>query len=268
MRIRVTFRVKNKGVAIPFHHQYLISQVIKGLVLFSDAGQYNHFDLYSFSGLKGQTKTSRTGLHYTSKYVTIVFSSPSQGFLKFLASEILKQSHLEIGQLLIVPDKVDEELPAEVADEMKFICISPMVILKPKFNSDHGKTFIEPGTDEYSDKVYEATLSRMEASGIDTSNIKDIEKFQLVPDLEYIKKIRESQKKFARVYPVFDRDVKFEIRGYTFPFTLYAPEEVQQFIYTCGIGEYAHKGFGLLDMANSDPIKRSVPFESNHLTFA
>jgi CRISPR-associated endoribonuclease Cas6 len=268
MRIRVTFQVKNKGVASPFHHQYLISQVIKGLVLYSEASQYDHFDLYSFSGLKGQTKISRMGLHYTSKYVTIVFSSPSQDFLKFVTSEILKQSHLEIGQLLIVPEKVDEELPTEVADEMKFICISPMVILKSKFNADHGKTFIEPGTDEYSDKVYEATLSRMEASGIDTSSIKDIEKFQLVPDLEYIKKIRESQKKFARIYPVFDQDVKFEIRGYTFPFTLYAPEEVQEFVYTCGIGEYTHKGFGLLDIANSDPIKRSVPLESSQLISA
>lgn len=268
MRVRVTFSVKNKGVATPFHHQYLISQVIKGLVLFSGVEKYNPFDLYSFSGLKGQTRVSRTGLHYTSKFVTIVFSSPSREFLTFLISEIFKQEQLEIGQLQLIPERVDEEIAPELSSEMKFICISPLVALQPVFNSDAGKVFIDPTTDDFSDLVYESTIKRMESAGINIGKIKDIESFQLVPDEHYIRKMHENQKKFARIYPLFDQDVKFEIRGYTFPFTLYAPKEVQAFVYTCGLGAFTQKGFGLLDIANSDPIKRSVPFEYEQLATA
>ena len=268
MRIRITFRVKNKGIAIPFHHQFLISQVLKGLVLFSESREYDNYDLYSFSGLKGQTKVSRNGLHYTSKFVTIVISSPSRAFLGYLVRQIFNQTHIDLGQLQLVPERVDEEMATDMHSEMKFVCISPLVILRPAFNSDEGKAFIEPGTDEFSDFIYESTINRMEQSGINTSKIKDIEHFQLVPDMGYLSKMRDSQKKFARIYPLFDRDVKFEIRGYTFPFTLYAPKEVQEFLFTCGIGEFTHKGFGLLDVANSDPVKRAIPFEIEHLISA
>jgi CRISPR-associated endoribonuclease Cas6 len=268
MRVRVTFSVKNKGVAVPFHHQYLISQVIKGLTIFSEIDKYNDFDLYSFSGLKGQTRVSRAGLHYTSRFVTIVFSSPSREFMAFLISELFKQEHIEIGQLQVQPEKVDEEMSTELSEEMKYICISPLVLVKPVFNADRGKVFIDPTTDEFSDIVYESTLNRMAANGIKTDEIAGIENFQLIPDQHYISKMYENQKKFARIYPMFDRDVKFEIRGYTFPFTLHAPKEIQAFVYTCGLGQFAQKGFGLLDIANTDPVKRAVPFEYEQLAIA
>lgn len=268
MRIRITFSVKNKGIAVPFHHQYLISQVMKGLVLFSEVDTYNDFNWYSFSGLKGQTRVSRSGLHYTSKFVTIVFSSPSREFMAFLVSELFKQDHIEIGQLQLSPERVDEEMSTEPVEEMKYICISPLVLIRPVFNADRGKVFIDPTTDEFSDIVYESTIKKMEAAGVKTDEIEGIENFQLVPDKHYIQKMYESQKKFARIYPMFDQDVKFEIRGYTFPFTLYAPREVQAFVYTVGLGEFSQKGFGLLDIANSDPVKRAVPFEYERLAIA
>ena len=53
-------------------------------------------------------------------------------------------------------------------------------------------------------------------------------KFQVVPDKNYIARLTAAQKKFARIYPVFDQDVKYEVRGYTFPFTFYAAPEVQR----------------------------------------
>ena len=86
-------------------------------------------------------------------------------------------------------------------------------------------------------------------------------KFQVVPDLEYIQKIRENQKKFARIYPLYDMDVKYEVRGYTFPFTLYAAPEVQQYVFLLGIGEFTFKGFGMLDLANIDPTKRTKSYK-------
>lgn len=268
MRIRITFRVKNRGVAIPFHHQYLIAQIFKGLMVSSKDSKYKDFSNYAFSGLKGQTRVSRNGLHYNSNKVTLVITSPEKSFIDFLIQKIFAQTHLEIGQLIIIPESVDEELSVDTSFEMKYICISPLVILEPTFNSDSGKQFIEPGSDEFSDLIYDSTINRMVDYGINIKKIIDLEKFQIVPDLAYINKLRQFQKKFARIYPLYDQDVKYEVRGYTFPFTLYAPIEVQDFIFTNGLGLYSQKGFGMLDLANSDPTKRTIQYEIRHLISA
>ena len=73
-------------------------------------------------------------------------------------------------------------------------------------------------------------------------------------------KLRDKEKKFARIYSLFESDVKYEVRGYTLPFKLYAAKEVQEFIFNCGIGNYTYKGFGLVDLANVNPVDRSIAY--------
>nr|MCU0368285.1 CRISPR-associated protein Cas6 [Cyclobacteriaceae bacterium] len=73
-----------------------------------------------------------------------------------------------------------------------------------------------------------------------------------------------AHKKFARIYPLFDLDVKYEIRGYTFPFTLYAPQPVQQFVYENGLGFFSHKGFGMLDIANASSVRNNADMEMDY----
>ncbi len=253
---------------MPFHHQYLIAQILKGLVVTSGADKYTDYPYYSFSGLKGLTKVSRDGLHYNSNRVTIVITSPNGDFVDFLVNRIFEQEEIAIGSLLVSPEAADQEVSLDFGPSTKFICISPLVILPATFNSREGKQFIEPGTDEFSDLLFESTVKRMEEFGIDVDKIEHLQKFQVVPDLSYINKIRQSQKKFARVYSMFDKDVKYEVRGYTFPFTLYAPPEVQEFLFTCGLGYYTHKGFGMLDIANADPTKRAVGYAVSSLISA
>jgi CRISPR-associated endoribonuclease Cas6 len=63
---------------------------------------------------------------------------------------------------------------------------------------------------------------------------------------------------------LFDNDVKFEVRGYTFPFTLYAAREVQEFIYQNGLGYFTHKGFGMLDVSNNDSIQRTAQHDATY----
>ncbi len=268
MRVRITFKVRNRGSAVPFHHQHLIAQVIKGLVLTSADDQFKNYNYYSFSGLKGQTKVSRAGLHYNSSRVTVVVSSPSRDFIDFLIGLIFDQPKIEFGPLAVVPEYVDEEVTLDFEESTKFLGISPMVLIPAAFNSEDSKQFIEPGTDEFSDLLFESTVQRMEEYGVEVERIPKIQKFQVVPDLVYINKIRQSQKKFSRIYSIYDQDVRYEVRGYTFPFTLYAPPEVQEFVFTCGIGLYNNKGFGMLDLANVDPTKRTVSYHSRELISA
>ena len=265
MRIRIVFGLKNRGAYVPFHHQFLLAQTIKGLLVMGGKKDYLNFIQYNFSGLKGQIKISRKGLHFYSSKVTLVFSTSDKTFLDYLVGTLFEQKELVIGSLQLVPESVENEEPVVISESVKFLCISPIVVLPASFNDESSKRFVLPDTDEFSDLLYDSTIQRMEASGkFTTQQIADFYKFQLVPDKEYINRLQSSHKKFARIYPLYDSDIKYEVRGYTFPFTLYAPQPVQQFVYENGLGHFSHKGFGMLDVASQDSIKNVADHEMNY----
>ncbi|WP_258101456.1 CRISPR-associated endoribonuclease Cas6 [Marinoscillum pacificum] len=260
MRIRITFNVNNRGGLVPFHHQYLISEVIRNILEEDNSDEFRNYPFYSFSGLKGQTRLSRNGLRYNSKKVTIVVSSVSEPFISHLVGLLLKQDAIQIADLNITPELAEEEVSVGLDGEAKFLCISPLVVISPEDDPASAKEFIDPTSDTFSDYLFEATINRMTSYGIDVDSIPNIQKFQLVPDKEYLNKLKSSNKKFARIYPMYKHGEKLEVRGYTFPFTLFAAPEVQAFVYTCGLGSMCCKGFGMLDIANSNPVERTVPF--------
>lgn len=223
------------------------------------------YKFYNFSGLKGQTKVSRKGLHFYSSRVTLVLSSPNKTFIDYFLNNLFTFEQVEIGTLFLKPEAVELEESISFGESIKFICISPLVLLSSSFNDSTAKRFIQPDTDSFSDMLYESTIQRMQATGnFDEEKIKSFYKFQLVPDKGYLARLTAAQKKFARIYPVFDQDVKYEVRGYTFPFTLYAAPEVQEFVFHCGLGQFTHKGFGMLDVANSNPSQRVLNYDFNY----
>ena len=265
MRTRIIFALKNRGAYVPFHHQYLLAQVIKGLLVFGPDKSYLDFNQFNFSGLKGQTKVSRKGLHYFSSKVTLVFSCSDKNFMAYFIARLFEQKDVMVGNLHLVPESVESEEPVAIGDEARFLCISPIVLIPAAFNDERGKKFISPESDEFSDLLYESTLSRMEATGkFTTEQLAAFYKFQILPDSGYIQRIQSSHKKFARIYPLYDNDIRFEVRGYTFPFTLYASKEVQQFVYENGLGYFTYKGFGMLDIANNDSIHRAPQQEATY----
>ena len=263
MRVRIVFGLTNKGASVPFHHQFLLSNLINSL-LDKNKGEFADFDLYNYSGLKGQTKVGKEGLHFYSNKVTLVFSSPQEEFIDHFIKGVFKQQQVEIGKLLLIPLSVERENMPQLETEVKYICISPLVVINPQDQSIDAKKFISPSVDTFSDMLYESTMYRMEKSGrYTTEEIASFYKFQIVPDKNYLTKIREEEKKFARIFPAFDKSNKYEVRGYTLPFTLYADPKVQQFIFDCGMGVFTHKGFGMLDLANADPNQRTSPYPIN-----
>lgn len=262
MRIRLIFSLKNKGTYLPFHHQYILAQFLKGLIVKGGNEEFFNYNYFNFSGLKGQTKVSRSGLHYYSSLVTLVLSSPNEEFMDYLLEQVFATPKIELGNLILSPEYTELESEPQLETSNKFVCISPLVLLTPAFNDESGKRFINPDTDEFSDLLYESTLTRMERSGWYTQEqMESFYKFQVVPDMNYVNKLREQQKKFARIYSVYDMDVKYEVRGYTLPFTLYAAPEVQDFVFKCGLGAFTHKGFGMLDLANHATVQRTTPYK-------
>ena len=265
MRTRIIFSLKNRGAHVPFHHQYLLAQVIKGLLIFGPRKEYRDYAQFNFSGLKGQTKISRKGLHFFSSKVTLVFACPDQEFLDYFLAQLFEQKEVMVGNLHLIPESIGSEEPVQIKGEAKFLCISPIVLMPASFNDESGKKFIPPETDEFSDLLYESTLARMEATGKYTpEQLTSFYKFQIVADVDYIQRIQSLHKKFARIYPLFDSDVKFEVRGYTFPFTLYAARDVQQYVYENGLGHFTHKGFGMLDVAHNDSIQQEEQQEHTY----
>ncbi|PWJ42967.1 CRISPR-associated endoribonuclease Cas6 [Sediminitomix flava] len=262
MRIRVIFSLKNKGAVLPFHHQKLIGSLIKDVL----GNEYPEDEvLYSYSGLKGQTKVGREGLHYFSKRVTIVFTALSEDFLQLLIKKFFSQPYWTLGNLILLPERVEKEGVPSFSEAVKFLCISPLVILDTPSNT-RNKEFIYPTLDEFSDYLYESTMHRMERSGKFTAEeISSFYRFQIVPDKGYLERIARQEKKFARIYTlIIDGSIK-EVRGYTFPFELYADPRVQEFIFTCGFGELTHKGFGMLDVPESLSTEREVIYEDKNI---
>ena len=262
MRARIVFLLKNRGAYLPFHHQFLLAQVIKGIILKGGNPNFTSFNIYNFSGLKGQTKPSRKGLHYYSTRVTLVVSSLNKSFIDYLLLHMFQLTQIEIGGLILQPEKVEIENLDTVAESDKFICISPIVLMEPKIMDESSKEFIDPERDKFSDLVYDATLQRMEACTLfNTDDLSKFNEFQVMPDKAYLDKLNNANKKFSRIYPLFDQDVKFEVRGYTFPFVFYAALEVKNFVFLNGIGALTHKGFGMVDIANQDPNVRTVEYK-------
>ena len=259
MRTRIVFHLWNKGGHVPFHHQYLLAEMIKGVVLSGNDAKFIDFGHYNFSGLKGQTQVSRKGLHFYSNKVTLVFSCNNKGFTEYFLDNLFELQELELGGLRLSPEFVEEEESIPLESNMKYICISPVVLAKPEYLDSIGKTFIHPEDDTFSDKIYESTMFRMEQfGGFTKKDIDSFYQFQLIPDKDYLIRLEQKNKKYSRVYPVYENDEKYEVRGYTFPFTLYADPTVQEFLFTNGLGILGHKGFGMLDIANSDPSTRVV----------
>lgn len=263
MRVRIIFNLKNKGASVPFHHQYLLAQLIKGLLRKGGEERFFEYPLYNFSGLKGQTTVSKAGLHFYSSKVTLVFSSPNKELVDYFLTNLFRIPLLHIGELQLSPSEVESENMPEFKQEMKYVCLSPLVLLIPQFYEDQGKKFITPFSDMFSDLLYESTILRIQLTNdFSPDDLERFKKFQFVPDKNYLKKIEDSGKKFARIYPMYEQDINYEVRGYTLPFTLYAEPEVQEFVFSCGLGRYANKGFGMLDTAHGEPGRDNTPYKN------
>lgn len=265
MRIRIIFSLKNRGAALPFFHQHLFAEVIEHILRRRNL-QQTHLN-YHFSGLKGQTRISRKGLHYCSKFVTLVFASTSKEVVDELLEAIFDRSLWKIGELQLEPLRAEQERLPAFGPSMKYICISPLVPVSRHREDEDLKMFMEPDQDTFSDYLYETIMGRMERSGAYTpEEISSFYKFQLVPDKQYLEKVRVKDKKFARIYSVNVRGRQREVRGYTFPLVLHAAEPVQRFVFITGLGDFTEQGFGMLDLAHRDPTERTIPYRSREST--
>jgi len=263
MRVRVIFELKNKGEVLPFHHQHILTEFVHDM-LKDTFKTFTHIPNYNFSGLKGHTQISLNGLSFSSSKITLVFSSLSEQLIRYFIDTLFSFEQVQIDNLVLRPESVLQESIPGIYPEMKYISLSPIVISDARKDSINAKKFISPQLDVFSDMIYESTIARMEKLGI--YSIKQLDsfyKFQVFPDENYLKKIKEGEKKFARIYTIPEESEKLEVRGYTMPFTLFAAKEVHEFIFNVGLGHFTENGFGMLDIVNSE--RKTRPYEFTDL---
>ncbi len=262
MRVRIIFLLKNRGAFVPFHHQFLIAQMLKAVALVGGNSDFLSFRGFNFSGLKGQTKSSRKGLHYYSSRVTLVLASRNIDFINYILRNMYNMGQIKLGDLVLTFERVEVEKIPELAKYEKFICLSPLVLSEPSLTNDEATAYVNPESDEFSDRLYDIAMHHVEnLMMFSEEKMASFNQFQVVPDKDYLNKLVERNKKFSRIYNTYDQDIKFDVRGYTFPFYFYGAKELKEVIFTDGLGAIPHKGFGMIDLANEDPNDRVEEYQ-------
>lgn len=248
MRIRIIFNLLNGESFLPFYHQQEILASLS--YIFKKYGlEFNLSDKFTFSSLKGGFKVTAHGLQFQSPKVSLVLSGFNSDLVNKAKELIFEEKQFTVGELMLIPEFFQVEDKPNFDLEMKYICLSPFALISPISNGGYSDKFIHPLDNTFSDFLYYSSIERMEATGLySEQEIESFAKFQLVPEKGYLDKFEGQEIKFARIYSAIFKERSVRIRGYVFPFTLYAHPKVQEFLYFNGLGECTEIGLGALDI--------------------
>src|SRR6188768_2519300 len=240
MRIKISFlREHVSANSIPLHHQKLLADGLSELM--DDIVQDRSF--FNFSSLKGTSKITNGFMRFLSSKITLVISSRNQEFAEILVKKIFDKPYLAVGKMNLIP-KTYEVIPdPSFQTKMRYLCISPLIMINPDKELDRAQDMIDPTSQQFSDLLYNITLDRMERAGYSESQLNEFAEFEAQPDMEYINKINESGKKYARFYKSAAGNTML---GFLLPFTLHAHHDVHKFIWETGLGVLTEEGYGMV----------------------
>ncbi|MFM9052250.1 MAG: CRISPR-associated endoribonuclease Cas6 [Bacteroidota bacterium] len=244
MRIKISFlKVHGGSGTVPLHHQKIISAFMDEIIREIPSAS----PFYNFSSLKGTSKVQNGHIRFLSSKVSLVISAAQDDFAKEWVERIFEKRLVSFAKLTLVPEAYEIIPDPEFNTEMKYVCISPMVPGTPFETDAEGNIpeAMDPRSQEFSDAYYNSIMDQMEAAGFSQERLQDFAEFEIIPDPNYIDKILNTHKKFARIYKNND---SLPIFGYLLPFKLHAHPQVQKFVWDCGIGLYTNQGYGMIDI--------------------
>lgn len=245
MRVKISFvRDLNSSNSIPLHHQKLLSSALHEVV--------SAFSLeplpFNFSSLKGTSRIQNGYMRFLSTKVTMVISAASTENCNRIIDEIFSRPYISVGKLNLIPKFKEIIADPTITKRMRYIGISPMVLADPKIDQKKAQELIDPNSREFADTLYNVVMDQMEKAGYTEDQLNQYAEFEAQPDKEYVEKIQDSGKKFARFYKCSEG---YTMLGYLLPFTLYAHPDVHDFIWKTGIGVLTNEGYGMVDVVNS-----------------
>jgi CRISPR-associated endoribonuclease Cas6 len=246
MRVKLSFlRTQGSNNTVPLHHQKLVSSFVESVM---DELGYKP-DFYNFSSLKGTSKVQNGFMRFLSSKVSLVASSNNNEFVDAFVHKIFEKQTVQIGKLSLIPKAYQFIEYPSFTTKMRYVCISPLVVADPDIDPELSQTIIDPFSHEFSDFIYNAITEKMERAGFSDDELNEFAEFEVVPDRNYISKINESGKKFARQYK---NNQDKPMIGYLIPFTLHAHPKVHKFIWDCGLGMLNTHGYGMIDIVKEE----------------
>jgi CRISPR-associated endoribonuclease Cas6 len=246
MRVKISFiRTQDSNLSIPLHHQKLVSYFMESII--DEINIRPRF--YNFSSLKGTSKVQNGFMRFLSSKISLVVSSDSSDFIDAFVQKVFEKQSINIGKLVLIP-KVQQLIDYPVfTTKMKYVCISPLVLSDPDLDGELSQQIVDPTSHEFSDYIYNAVVENMEKAGFSDDELNEFAEFEVIPDRNYISKINETGKKFARQYK---NNSDRPMTGYLLPFTLHAHPKVHRFIWDAGLGTLAKQGYGMVDIVRDD----------------
>ncbi len=256
MRTKISLiKVQGNAGLVPLHHQQIVSAFLEEMI--QEAGHST--DRYVFSSLKGTSKVQNGQIRYLSNKVTLVIGSGDQEFLEQVLLKIAAKKYHNIGKLNVMP-KAQESIPdPEFKTVMKYVCISPLIPAPAITEEGAEPVALDPMSHEFSDMLYNIVIDQMEKADFSEADLNTFAEFEVTPDAEYIKKLNEAGKKYARIYK---NNKNKAMIGYLLPFTLHAHPTVHKFIWDGGFGLYGTHGYGMIDIVQPER-KKKKPFNPN-----
>lgn len=265
MRVRITFNVTNGEGYLPFYHQNLVLNTFS--LLFEKNGISSGLPKsFTFSSLKGSFQVTPYGLKLESSKLTLILSGSDFNFIDKVRELIFKEGDIQLGSILLTPIFYNVENSPSFQFEMKYICLSQFGIIPPSLKMDNSERFVNPLHDSFSDLLYYSTMERLEETGqFSADELESFSKFQIVPEQSYIKRFEDHEEKYSRIYNIDYNNRPVRLRGYIFPFTLYADPKVQEYLYYNGLGVCTEKGWGALDIIKEQSPDPEILSKRNNL---
>jgi CRISPR-associated endoribonuclease Cas6 len=241
MRFKISFvREQASSNSIPLHHQKLVTEALAEYI----DPVTDDRSLFNFSSLKGTSKIQNGFMRFLSSKITLVVSGRNRDLCEQVVNAIFLNKRLSVGKMTLIPRHKEVIPDPAFQTRMRYLCISPLILVDPNKEAEKAMEQVEPTSQDFSDLLYNAVLDRMERSGYSESQLNGFAEFEFMPDMEYVTKIQESGKKFARQYKCLSG---LPMVGYLLPFTLHAHPEVHKYIWECGLGLLTEEGYGMID---------------------
>lgn len=260
MRLKLKLRLKESRI-IPVNYNYQLSSAIYNLLQFGspEFTEFLHnegfnidgknYKLFSFSLRIKNPRLYGNLLEIVDSEAVLFITTPiAEKFIKSFITGTFSQKRIEINsdnihtvfnieQLEIIPEP-------EFTDEMKFICLSPIVLSTRKiFNNDLKQYYLRPEDNELINKVLSGNLiNKYKLIYNKEPNENGVE---LKWDENYLLKNKRITKKITLNVI---KDSPQEIIGMQAPFILKGNPQLIKIGYLSGFGEKNSMGFGMAEV--------------------
>jgi len=206
---------------------------------YTDGETAKKFKLFTFSQLRfRQMRVEGDRIRSTSPRMDLYISSPVREFVEHLADGLLGKERFPIGrEESFRAEEIEVLEPPEFNEEMKFICLSPLVASTVVEEEGELKTYYYRYSDDELSKAVASNLAQkyrlVHGEGIEPG------RFRLQFDPDYVKRRNGRISKLVRY-----KNTK--IKGIFAPFSVRGKPELIKVGYQAGFGEKGSMGFGMV----------------------